>query len=120
MRVSVRGWGRDHGQKEIIDTDIEEVAISGEIDAFHRGKTYLQVIRRVSPHPSAKGKLLPPKVHVWTDAKLNLCGSYQAHVEMDRDEIARLFYLTHKDQDLSGIVEMLAGFRKQDAKEIAA
>jgi hypothetical protein len=112
MRVAVRGWSRDHGETEIVNTDQLDdmpVAPSGSI-SLKPGETYLQVSKSRSSCT----------VHVWGDAKLNLNGSYMTHVELDRRDIARVFYLAYGDRKSDEIIRLLDAYREQEKQQAAA
>jgi hypothetical protein len=106
MRITVRGWGRDLGETEIMNAALEEAEASlGPDNRFHRGKTYLRVD---SDYIN--------EVRVSTCAELRLGGSYLLHVELNKEEIAQLFYATHEGD----IVRMFRSFvQNERARELA-
>src|ERR1700730_12022219 len=102
MRIVVRGWNRDCGEKEIMNTDsLGSIPVAPENIGLKRGETYLQV---------QNTKYLG-KVHVWAAAQLNLNGWYQTHFEINRSGIARLFYLLYGDRELDDIGRQLASYK---------
>lgn len=118
MRLTVRGWNRDCGEKIVISTDELDdmpVAPAGRI-TLHAGETYLQVERSTL----SNGRELSCSVHMWANAKLNLNGSYQTHFEISRSEIARLFYLAYGHRELDDIARLLDAYRDQEKKRAAA
>ena len=117
MRVSVRGWGRDHGDKEILDVPLAEVPVSDKVGMYYKNSTYLEVERKFRALLGGRQRALPPEIHIRSDAKLNLNGSYLVHVELSQAEIARLFYLTHIDRELGDIVRLFASFKDDGEHE---
>jgi hypothetical protein len=69
-----------------IDEDVSE-----DIKTFQPGRTYFHTAG-VSSH-----------------AELNLNGSYLVQLELSREEIARLFYLTHRDAELPQLIKFFLG-----------
>ena len=110
MRVIVRGWSRDHGEKEIINTEqLEDMPVAPLDIGLKQGETYLQVVRRTNPYGGDSS--FSPTIHLWADAKLNLNGWYQTHFEIHRGEIGRLFYLAYGHRELGDIGRVLASFK---------
>jgi hypothetical protein len=114
MRVVVRGWGRDHGEKEIMKTDdyhqLEDMPVAPENIKLTWGETYLQV----------RKTRFSSKVHVWASADINLNGSYQTHLELDRSDIGRLFYLVYGDRNSDEIIRLLAAYKDQEEERASA
>jgi hypothetical protein len=94
MRLTAQGWSRDHGPSEIFEVDLTEVVASKESVGFNRSFAALSL--DVSPHPSAKGAIRSVTLHCF--AQIRLGGDYNVKLKIDKAEIARLFYLTHKPQ----------------------
>jgi hypothetical protein len=120
MRASIRGWGRDHGEKELINTRVDEMSEIDEGARYSWGRTYLNIMT----------KPFKRRVRVSAGTKLNLNGSYLLQVELSNDEIAllyrqtrghydiaRLFYRTFREQDLGYIVRLLASFKEEEEAE---
>ncbi len=105
MRITVRGWGRDQGETEIMNAPLENAGTSP--DRYTWGMTYVDHV-----HPGSRWG----KVRVSTSAELRLGGSYLLRVELSRKEIARLFYETH-DND---IVRMFRSFVEDEQRQEAA
>jgi len=119
MRVIVRGWSRDHGEKEIINTEqLEDMPVAPLDIGLKQGETYLQVVRRTNPYGGDSS--FSPTIHLWADAKLNLNGWYQTHFEIHRGEIGRLFYLAYGHRELGDIGRVLASFKDQEEQRAAA
>jgi hypothetical protein len=108
MRVVVRGWGRNHGEKEIMNTGEQLLVMPVAPEKIRRtwAETYLQA--------RSSGT-----VHVWASANLNLNGSYETHLELYCSDIDRLFYLTHSHYELDEIGRLLA-FHKDEEEQRAA
>jgi hypothetical protein len=109
MRIFVRGWRRDQGEKEIMDAPLVDAANMPEAEEDHTysmGKTYLRVTKTYFGGPD-------PKVLVSAGAKLNLGGRYLVRVELSRKEIAELFYLTYGGD----IVRMFASFIEDEERQ---
>jgi hypothetical protein len=85
MRITVRGWGRDQGEKEIMNAALGD-AETGPTDSFSRDITYLWV-----DYPES----YRTKARVSRSAELRLGGTYLLQVELSKEEIAQLFYKTH-------------------------
>ena len=93
MQVSIRGWSRDHGDRELLNADpYDDVRQGG--GAYEWKKTYIDVIRTEMPWPRGRKKVRHT-VRVTGSVELNLNGSYMVQLELDGREIDRLFYLTH-------------------------
>src|SRR6266702_1623491 len=111
MLISVNGWGRDHGTKEIIEDDLTRAQIA---TGHSKKEAYVQVVRSVAGAPA--------NVVISKGASLRLNGDYVVHAEFSQNEIARLFYLTHSDKDLHALIGSFAEFKKEqdDAAEAEA
>jgi hypothetical protein len=112
MRVIVEGWGRNHGEKEIMNTAgrLDDMPVAPEESARTFGETYLQV------HKTK----FSCTVDVWASENLNLNGSYQTRLELDRSDIALLFYLTHGHKKLDEIGRLLALYKDEEEQRAAA
>jgi hypothetical protein len=126
MRITVRGWGRDHGEKELIDAYVGDMSVMEEGGKCHWGSTYLQITNYG----------VQSKARMSAGTTLNLGGSYLLHVELSDMEIAQLFYQTRgplsrqgiarqfyqafRDQGLDYIVRLFASFQKEEAEQEAA
>jgi hypothetical protein len=111
MRVVVRGWGRNRGEKEIMTDDrLHDMPVAPPGIRFTWGETYLQV------HKTKYSAT----VRVWASADLNLNGSYLTKLELDRHDITRLFYLIHGRKDLDEIGRLLALYKDEEDQRAAA
>ena len=106
MRISVRGWGRDQGEKEIMNSPLEDAEIDPS-DRYTRGKTYLTI-----DYPKSRRST----VRVSTSTELRLGGRYLLRVELSRKEIAQLFYETHGGD----IVRMFQSFIEDEERQYDA
>ncbi len=111
MRVTARGWGKDHGQKDIIGDNIEKAPVRSGTFWHSDDKAQLQILS------SARDLLFYPKAVISMGARLTLSGHYVVQVELNRIEIARLFYLTHREFGLDGLIGMFARLKDEQEKE---
>ena len=114
MQVTVRGWARDMGRKPILECEMLQEDIVEEIDRLERGKTYFEVRQEVT-HKSRGRRKVSYTAKVSAHAELNLNGSYLVQLELSRDEIARLFYLTNGDRGLPDILNFFSDLKQQEA-----
>ena len=115
MRVTARGWSRDHGPKTLLSTGLAYMEVDEGVETFSRGETYFQVQRDARQLTRGRRRV-DYTVRVSAHAELNLNGSYLVQFEMDRTEVARLFYLTNGDRGLAGIAKLFSEFRDQDER----
>jgi hypothetical protein len=104
MLISVNGWGRDHGTKEIIEDDLARAQIR---IGHSKKEAYLQVVRSAGKYSATTN------VVISKGTSLRLNGDYVVHAELSQNEIARLFYLTHSDKDFHDLIGILAEFKKE-------
>jgi hypothetical protein len=97
MRLTAQGWHRDHGPTELFDIDLNEVAASTEEISFSFSPA-LGI--ELNPHPSARGAVR--SVTLYCFAQIRLGGNYNVKLKINKSEIARLFYLTHK-REIDGL-----------------
>jgi hypothetical protein len=103
MRITVRGWGRDLGETEIMNTALADAEAPG--DRLSQGKLY----KRVTDLENKRWTT----VHISTSADLRLGGTYLLRVELTRKEIAELFFDTHK----AAMVRMIQSFIEDEENE---
>jgi hypothetical protein len=103
MRITVRGWGRDLGETEIMDAALEDAEIPE--GNYSRSKVYKKVL-----NPEDRRRT---KVRVSTGTEVRLGGTYLLHVELSRKEIAQLFYDTHS----GSMVRMFKAFLDEEDRE---
>lgn len=108
MQISVRGWGRDVGETEIMSGDLHEAETLEEGGRYSRGKVYKKIL-----NPENRRRT---KVRISTSTEVRLGGTYLLQVELTRKEIAQLFYETHS----GSIVRMLRSFINEEDREDAA
>ncbi|SRR5581483_3973634 len=91
MRITAAGWARDHGAIEITDTDLNKVDVKEYPSTFSRNKPVLFIDRHGDTR-NVEGIALN------FGATLRLGGDYKLVVHLSKSEIAKIFYLTHKDE----------------------
>jgi hypothetical protein len=128
MQVTIRGWSRDHGAKELLGANLARDQVRyGEGDCDW-GETYIDVIRT---QKSFRGRNVVPVNSHWVrvtgSTELNLNGGYMVQLELSDAEIARLFYLTHGAEEgrrtlksLEEAVRTLRALYGKDTGETAA
>jgi hypothetical protein len=89
MRLTAQGRRRNHGPSEIFDFNIIDGRSSEESEL-------VDLIVDRSPYPRAGGAVRSVTVRCF--APIRLGGDYDVRLKIDKDEIARLFYLTHKPE----------------------
>jgi hypothetical protein len=114
MKVTARGWSRDHGAKELLTAHLAYETVTEDLKSFSRGQTYFEVRRNVHESPRGRRRV-DYKARVSAHAELNLNGSYLVQLELDRDEVTRLFYLMNGDRALPQLLETFSGFTLRDA-----
>jgi hypothetical protein len=105
MHISVRGWGRNVGDTEIMNADLREAETLGEGGRCTFRKTYKRVL-----YPDNRRMT---KIQITTSADLRLGGSYMLQVDLSRKEIAELFFETHS----GSMVRMLRAFIDEEHRE---
>jgi hypothetical protein len=113
MRVTARGWSKDHGPKELLSSELSYAEINEGVDKFSDDKTYFQIARNVRERLRGRRRV-DYTVRISAHAKLNLNGSYLVQLELDRTEIARLFYETNGDQGLPELLKLFSEFKDQN------
>ncbi|MGC1532870.1 MAG: hypothetical protein WA832_19650 [Bradyrhizobium sp.] len=106
MRITVRGWGRDLGETEIMNASLDE-AVAPE-GSYSRGKVYKKV-----QNPESRRRT---SLRISTGTEVRLGGTYLMHVDLSRKEIAQLFFETHN----GSMVRMFKAFiEEEDAEDRA-
>jgi hypothetical protein len=103
MRITVRGWGRDLGETEVMNVAIGDAETPP--DRLSQGKLYKNL-----DHPENKRFT---KVRLYGSADLRLGGTYLLKVELSRREIAELFFDTHK----GAMIRMIQSFIEEEERE---
>ncbi len=106
MRIAVRGWSRDQGEREIVNVSLGSAKTELSDNAYSRTETYL-----FADPPNRR----PVKVRIATHTELRLGGDYLLQVELYRHEIAQLFYATHSAE----IVRMFKCFVEEEERQDA-
>jgi transposase InsO family protein len=108
MQVTIRGWSRDHGPKELLSANLARDDVRQGEREYEWETTYIDVIRTAKV---ARGRSAFPinsrLVTVTGSADLNLNGGYMIQLELSDAEIARLFYLTHGAEEGRRALESL-------------
>jgi hypothetical protein len=94
MQATIRGWSRNHGEKVLIEADVAYMDVREGGGDCEWKKTYFDIIKGERPRVRSKPRPFHT-IRVTASAELNLNGAYMVQVELNSDEIARLFYLTH-------------------------
>lgn len=103
MRITVRGWGRDLGETDVMNGSLADAeAIPNRLT---HGKLYKGV-----DNPEDKRRT---KVRILTSAELRLGGTYMLRVELTRKDIAELFFDTHK----GAMIRMIQSFIEEEERE---
>jgi hypothetical protein len=110
MRIKVRGWGRDQGEKVLMDAALSEAGEPRD-NSYSRGELYLQIDYKDSRLSKAR---------VSTSADLRLGGSYLLQVELSRHEIAQLFFATHSGDMVRMIQSFILEEERQDNERLLA
>jgi len=113
MQVTVRGWSRDMGARPILSADLAYDSLVENVDTYHKGETYFQIQRNVRELPRG-GRKVGYAIKVSAHAELNLNGSYLVQLELDRDEVAKLFYSTNGDRGLPALLELFSTFKTRE------
>lgn len=105
MQITVRGWSRDVGETVILSGGLE--GAEEPAGNYSKGKLYKKVVG-----PENKRWT---KVRISSGVDVRLGGSYLMHLELSRQEIARLFFDTHN----GAMVRMIKSFIDEEAREDA-
>jgi hypothetical protein len=104
MRITVQGWGRNHGEAEIVKVALGEGALAGP--GSHWGYW------RVENEP----EMAKAKLSACTEP-LRLGGRYLLRVELSREEIAKLFFATHNGDLVQTFKSLLEDEERQAEEE---
>jgi hypothetical protein len=107
MLVNAEGWRRNHGSKEIMAADLVALA-PDERETIHLpyNHPYNRPIFKVTREKA---------VSIYERVNLRMGGDYWVHLSLEKHEIARLFYLTHREE-LDGVLCTLGPFRDSEPK----
>jgi hypothetical protein len=103
MRITVRGWGRNLRETEIMNAAIADAETPPHW--LSRGKLYKNL-----DQPENKRFT---KVRLYGSADLCLGGTYLLKVELSRKDIAELFFDTHK----GAMTRMIQSFIEEEERE---
>jgi hypothetical protein len=107
MRVTIRGWRRDHGETQIVNVGLGDPEESHK--SYYLGEGYVSVENAYLP------KMAKVKLSAGTQP-LHLGGRYLLRVELTREEIAKLFFATHTG-DLVQMFRSLLEDEERQAEE---
>ena len=113
MQVTTRGWSRDHGAKPVLSAILTAEDVTGDVERYQRDKVYFEIDHQVTQLSRGRRRV-HCTARVSSHAELNLNGSYLVQLELSREEIARLFYLTHGDKELPEMIEFFSGLRREE------
>jgi hypothetical protein len=100
MRITAAGWARNHGATEIADVDLADIEAAEGYITFGPSNPKLRINR------SGMTKRVSG-VTVYSFSNLRFTGDYRLEVTIQKEEIARLFRLTHKGQ-LESLIQAMA------------
>jgi hypothetical protein len=110
MRVTVRGWGRDHGETEIVKVALGDPEDTSRGSYYSLGEGYWRVENEYLP------KMAKAKLSAGTKP-LHLGGRYLLRVELSREEIAKLFFATHNGDLVQTFKSLLEDEERQAEEE---
>jgi hypothetical protein len=88
MRIYIRGWSRDMGEKELVSATSEELKISDDKERWvFRDKP--PTIFRDAPY--SKYPTYYPRLHVAWHQKMQYMGDYRMAMELTRGDVLQLF-----------------------------
>jgi hypothetical protein len=108
MQVTASGWARNRGERVLLQADVAHMEVWPNVELYERGEKYLEV----KMEQGTRG--MRATIRASGHAELNLNGSYLIQVELSREEIERLFYLTNGDRAIPKLLEMFENLRKQE------
>lgn len=103
MRITVRGWGRDLGETEVMQAAVSDAEKPG--DRLSQRTLYKKI-----DYPENKRFT---RVRLYGSADLRLGGTYLLKVELSRKDIAQLFFDTHK----GAMIRMIQSFIEEEEAE---
>jgi hypothetical protein len=109
MRILASGWGRHHGEKEIMNGPLGNTEADSD-GYLRRGRGYLKVVDTPS-RIAAK-----VKVAAGTE-EVRLGGRYRLTVEFSREEIAQLFWAVHHGDTVRTFKLLLEEEVRQEQEE---
>ena len=110
MRVTVRGWGRDHGETEIVNVALRDAEGLGPGSYYSLSQAYWQVENEYLP------KMAKAELSAGTEP-LRLGGRYLLKVELSRKEIAKMFFATHNGDIVRTFKSLLEDEERQAEEE---
>jgi len=106
MRITAAGWARNHGATEIADIDLADIEALEGYFTFGSSNPKLRINR------SSIGKRVSG-VTLFSFTNMKFTGDYRLEVTLQKEEIVRLFRLTHKGQ-LEALKQAIAFLEEPD------
>jgi Bacterial RNA polymerase, alpha chain C terminal domain len=100
MKLTARGWKRDHGENQVSERDLE-AAPFGEVNTYSRSEVYIEPVRRLFDRRDTS-------VKISFDAQIALNGHYLFQQTISAREIARLFFLVHSDRTFEELFQLFS------------
>jgi hypothetical protein len=98
MRLSVRGWRRDHGEIEVATGDIVTACIGGFDGYYEKEKIYLAPSPVGNDHSNEDAR-----INIKLNARITLNGEYQVGLDFSAQEVARLFFLLYSKSSIEDL-----------------
>jgi hypothetical protein len=115
MEMTVLGWARNHGKKEVLNGDLLEARVFTGGEYYSQGRVDLRLVH--SPHRGYQHVVRGVKIS--GGASLRLGGDYLVQITLQKSEIARLFYLTHQGE-LENLLERIGEVREDFVERIGS
>jgi DNA-directed RNA polymerase alpha subunit len=116
VKLTLRGWGRDHGENVLSDADLATAAV-GHFDQFDPSEMYVTPVHEVSRKVGRYIVDQESKIKISFQAKVNLNGQYLVQQILSAQEVAQLFFLLHSDRTIEEMFELFkttGGHRAQE------
>lgn len=99
----------------LVEADLDELPPRSNVVTYQRGEAVFQLKRRAFLNRPSRVTGVVVSAH----ANLRLGGDYLVQAHLSKSEIARLFYLTHKDE-LKGLLNTLKPISEAEDARIEA
>ena len=107
MELYATGFMRDHGTKLLFNLPIAEMPVSASTRHLTRADPLFQLkVESGEGGPQITGALVSAVVG------MRMSGDYMMQIEITKEEIARLFYLTHR-RDLDPLFDIIGQARRE-------
>jgi hypothetical protein len=108
MKLSTRGWKRDHGAKTLAEKDLNQAKFMDEVDTYYLGQTYLTVKEGLPPSRLRRIPGTEKEIRIDFGADITLNGQFLVRLTLTPTEIARLYYLAFGSESLEKSLAALA------------